>query len=240
MPQDDQKRAEKLLGESDLLSSLPAQEIVELARHARRVHFDADETLFAKGSPGTHAYWILKGRIKVSTSARNGSELLLAMVDAGGHCGDISAIEGGPRSSHAVAELPSDTLCLHRRDLLAAIERNPTTAMKVVHILAEHIRQAVVNIEILGLHSSETRIWCRLIDLSHRYPGSDALPGSVRIKHGLSQQSLADSVGLTRVVMNRQLSAWRDQGLIQYSRGVLVIPDPLAFEAYVWRVPKWK
>lgn len=240
MPQNYQKSAENVLRESDLLSLLQDHEIAELARRARRVHFDAGETLFAKGSPGTHAYWILNGRIRVSTSARNGSELLLAMVDAGGHCGDISAIEGGPRSSNAVADCASDTLCLHRRDILDAIERNPATAMKVIHILAEHIRQAVTNIEVLGLHSSETRIWCRLIDLSHRYPGSDTKPGSVRIKHGLSQQSLADSVGLTRVVVNRQLSIWRDQDLIQYTRGVLVIPDPLAFETFVWRVPKWK
>lgn len=235
-----QKRSEKLLGSTPLLSSLPAEDIAELARRARPMHFEPGETLFAKGSAGTHAYWILKGRVRVSTTARNGGELLLAMIDVGEHCGDISAIEGGPHSSDAVAESATDTLCLHRRYLVDAIERNPATAMKIIKILAQHIRLAVTNIEMLGLHTSETRIWSRLIDLSRRYPGIDAKSGSVRIDHGLSQQNLADSVGLTRVVVNRQLTVWREKGLIEYARGVTVILDPVAFETFVWREPKWK
>ena len=39
MPQYDQKHAEKLLGESNLLNLLPDQEIAELACRARPVHF---------------------------------------------------------------------------------------------------------------------------------------------------------------------------------------------------------
>jgi CRP/FNR family cyclic AMP-dependent transcriptional regulator len=155
----------------------------------------------------------------------------------GGHCGEISAIEGGPRSANVIADRPSDALALNGRYLVAAIERNPKAAMTLIRIMAEHIRQAVTNIEVLGLHSAETRIWCRLMDLSRRYPGLDPKDTSVRIEHGLAQQSLADSVGLTRAMVNRQLNIWRDQGLIDYTRGVIVIPDPAAFEAFVWRDP---
>jgi CRP/FNR family cyclic AMP-dependent transcriptional regulator len=220
-----------------MLDPLPNEEISELASHANGTHFDTGETVFAKGGRGTDAYWVLTGRFKVTTTARNGSELLLGMIDVGGHCGEISAIEGGPRSANVVADRPSDALTLNGRYLLAAIERNPKAAMTLIRILAEHIRQAVTNIEVLGLHGAETRIWCRLMDLSRRYPGLDPKDTSVRIEHGLAQQSLADSVGLTRAMVNRQLNIWRDQDLIDYTRGVIVIPDPAAFEAVVWRDP---
>jgi len=109
--------------------------------------------------------------------------------------------------------------------------------MDVVRILCGQLRQAVANIETLGLHNAETRIWCRLMDLSYRYPEIGRQGEAKRIRHGLSQQDLADSVGLTRVMVNRQLREWREKGLIEYSRGVIVIPDPAAFEAFVWRAP---
>jgi CRP/FNR family cyclic AMP-dependent transcriptional regulator len=237
MPNISREQVEYILRATPLLESLPNEEISELASHANGTHFDTGETVFAKGGSGTDAYWVVTGRFKVTTSARNGSELLLGMIEVGGHCGEISAIEGGPRSSNVIAERPSNALSLNGRYLLAAIERNPKTAMKLVRIMAEHIRQAVTNIEVLGLHSAETRIWCRLMDLSRRYPGIDPKGGSVRIEHGLAQQGLADSVGLTRAMVNRQLNIWRDQGLIDYTRGVIVIPDPAAFEAVVWRDP---
>ncbi len=237
MPHTSRGQVETILRATPLLESLPDEEIAELASHSNGTHFDPGETVFAKGAHGADAYWVVTGRFRVTTVARNGSELLLGMIEVGGHCGEISAIEGGPRSSTVIAEKPSDALSLNGRYLLAAIERNPMMAMKLVRIMAEHIRQAVTNIEVLGLHSSETRIWCRLMDLSRRYPGIDPKDGSVRIEHGLAQQGLADSVGLTRAVVNRQLNIWRDQGLIDYTRGVIVIPDAAAFDVVVWRDP---
>lgn len=220
-----------------IFASLPDEEIAGLAAHARFVHFMAGEPVFKKGSIGTHAYWVLTGRIKLLATARNGHELLLKMVDPGDHCGDVAAIEQGETSTSAVAESAVDTLSLESRYLVDVLERCPAAAMDVIRYLCAYLRQAVANIETIGLHGAETRIWCRLMELSYRYPGFDGASRAVRIAHGLSQQSLADSVGLTRVMVNRQLGEWRDRGLIETGRGVIVIPDPAAFEAFVWRSP---
>jgi CRP/FNR family transcriptional regulator len=223
---------------TSLLESLPDEEIDGLAAHARFVHFEAGEQVFAKGSLGTHAYWVLEGRIRLTATARNGHELLLKMVDAGDHCGEVAAIEQGPRSSTATAETDVDAVSIKSRHLVDALERCPAAAMDVIRFLCAYLRQAVANIETVGLHSAETRIWCRLMDLSYRYPGFDGASRAIRIAHGFSQQALADSVGLTRVMVNRQLSEWRERGLIETGRGVIVIPDPEAFEAFVWRSPE--
>ena len=55
-----------------------------------------------------------------------------------------------------------------------------------------------------------------------------ALPPSgefVRIDHGLTQQQLADRVGVSRVSINKQLNAWREEGLIEHGRGYVVLLD---------------
>lgn len=60
-------------------------------------------------------------------------------------------------------------------------------------------------------------------------------PGPILIHHGQSQQDLADSVGLTRVMVNRQLKAWRQRGLIEDGRGYVRVPSPEELRAYVLR-----
>lgn len=237
MPRASLERVESVLRETALLESLPDDEISKLASHGRMVHFEAGELVFGKGTQGTHAYWVVNGRIKVIATARNGSELLLKMVEVGDYCGEISAIERGVRSSNAIADCATDAVALESRYLAPAIERCPGAAMDVVRILCGYLRQAVTNIETLALNGAEARIWCRLVDLSYRYPDVDPAASTIRIQHGLSQQGLTDSVGLTRVMVNRQLNEWREKGLIEYGRGVVVIRDTAAFEAFVWRVP---
>ncbi|MEZ4289280.1 MAG: helix-turn-helix domain-containing protein [Myxococcota bacterium] len=91
-----------------------------------------------------------------------------------------------------------------------------------------------MNIENVGLEKARTRLWSRLMLLSVRYSKTDETTGAMRIEHGLSQQKLADSVGLTRVLVNRQLSSWREQGLVETGRGFVLLRDPEALERFVW------
>ena len=55
----------------------------------------------------------------------------------------------------------------------------------------------------------------------------------MRIEHQLSQQELGERVGLTRVSINRMLSAWRDRGLIEDGRGYIVVRDMARLEEAV-------
>ncbi len=68
------------------------------------------------------------------------------------------------------------------------------------------------------------RLYRRLRALATRY-GREEADGAIRIEHGLSQQELADSIGITRVSVNKQLVEWRTLGLIDHGRGFAVIRD---------------
>ena len=74
------------------------------------------------------------------------------------------------------------------------------------------------------LLDSRARLVRRIKSLADQFGKSEA-DGVVRIEHRLSQQEIGESVGLTRVSVNRLLSQWRSEGLIQDGRGYLVVPD---------------
>ena len=224
----------RLFAESPLLDLLPKELHVELASRARRLHFKTGETVYAVDTPGTQVYWVLKGRFKLTSTDHNGAELLLRMIEVGDHCGVPAAVDGGLRGASLTAERSSEAISLDRKYLLPAIERTPGAAMKLALLLCAYMRTMGETIDNLGLHNSELRIWSRLMQLRDQYAQIDK-NGYLRIDHGLSQQNLADSVGLTRVMVNRQLREWQFQGFIEDGRGYVIIPDAEQFKDYVYR-----
>jgi CRP-like cAMP-binding protein len=225
----------KFLAASPLFDLLPEDELTALATQIQEQHFASGEFVFAKGAPVTGVYWVVKGRLKLTVGSPDGSELLHSMVEPGGYCGEISAVDGGVRGVNAIADCPTETLALSQRDFQSVIERNPLAAMKLARLLCAQIRIAGATLENLAFHSAETRVWTRLMYLAEEYGELELDSGGLRISHRLSQQSLADSVGLTRVMVNRQLSAWRERGLIEDGRGFVLVRDPKALESFVHR-----
>jgi CRP/FNR family cyclic AMP-dependent transcriptional regulator len=234
MPPTDRDETIRLLESSALLDQLSREEILTLIPHVKRREYAAGDTIFAMNTPGTSFYWLASGRIRLITSNRNGDELLHGMQEAGDHFGQVSPIDGGLRGVTAIAEDKSTVLTLEREYLLPAVMRSPEAALRFAELLCKQIRLAGDSLESLALDSAEQRIWSRLMRLSQRYGSVDPEDGSTRIAHDLSQEDLALTVGLTRVKVNRQLSTWRDDGLIEFGRGYILIPDLEAFETHVW------
>lgn len=228
----------EILRSTRILKSLPDDDIAFLAARCHDFRVAAGTRVFAKEEFARDVYWVIEGRIKLSVTARTGHELFFTTAEAGGWFGEVSAIEGGPRYADATALADCHLLALDRRPLTEILENRPRALAEVVRLLCGHLRHSAANIETVTLQSASMRIWGRIVDLAHRYPGEPPPGGGIRIEHGLSQQELADSVALTRVMVNRQLAEWRAHGLVETGRGVIVVPDPVALEAFVWSDPR--
>jgi len=222
------------LAKTPLLARLPPQELLDLARAGRQTRVASGGAIFLKGTPGLSLYLLCEGRVKITSSGPSGNELLLDIIEPGEHFGEISVLDGGPRTVNAIATQPSQVVCFDRNVIVPVLHGDPATALALSRHLCEKLRTAIENVEEIALLDAPTRLWMRLRNLSRRY--SAPLTGSeegVQINHGLSQQNLADSIGVTRVMVNRQLGIWREAGLIEDGRGFIRIPDPKALEAFV-------
>jgi len=224
-----------LLRGSPFFDFLPAEDLDQVVSRIRQYDLASGEVVFAKGAPGSYVYWVESGRVRLTVTGSGGGEILRSMVEVGGYCGDLSVLDGGLRAVNAIADRRSHLFGLAGRYLIPLLERHPKVCLNIAKLLCGTVRLAGQTIESLGLHNSETRIWSRLIHLSHEYGENESDKKSIRIVHGLSQQDLADSVGLTRVMVNRQLRTWRSEGLTEDGRGYVVILDPEALESFVLR-----
>ena len=64
---------------------------------------EARTPLFTRASPGGEVYFLCAGRARITTYAASGREVTFRDCEAGEHFGDLSAIDGQPRSADVVA-----------------------------------------------------------------------------------------------------------------------------------------
>src|SRR4029434_6622683 len=84
---------------ANLLSVFPESLSAKLFDHAQPVKLAADEVLCLAGDPGDGCYRVEQGLLKVTMIAASGAERILAIVGPGAIVGELSTIDGLPRSA---------------------------------------------------------------------------------------------------------------------------------------------
>ena len=97
-----------------LLSDLPGRLTTELFASANRMRLAAGNTLFLAGDTDDGCYRIEDGLLKVTMVSHSGDERILAFVGLGDIVGELSIIDGLPRSASVVAVRDATLSCLSR------------------------------------------------------------------------------------------------------------------------------
>jgi hypothetical protein len=86
-----------------LLSALPPHLTADLFDDATPAKLNADEVLFLAGDAGDGCYRLEEGLLKVTMVSRSGTERILAFLGPGKIVGELSMIDGRPRSATLIA-----------------------------------------------------------------------------------------------------------------------------------------
>lgn len=211
-----------LLRRHFLLQRLSEAELADLAEQATLQRFAAGQMIFAQGAAVADLMVVVAGRVKLSATSADGRELLLNIVERGHAFGEIALIDGQPRSFDAVAIEDSEVLTLARRSLAPFLAR-PEICAIFMQALCERLRRSEGLLQDAVFLGVGPRLARQLLHLaqSHR-PAED---GAVVLQPAVSQQDLADLVGMTRESINKQLGAWRRDGIVAFRRGEMKILD---------------
>lgn len=123
--------AERRLAAVDLFAALSPESRAELARRARRLAYDAGESIVEAGEQGDSLLVIDRGRVQI---AKGG--VVLATLGPGEFFGEMSLLTGEPRSASARAETPTEVVELDRAALAPQLERDPALAETLSRLLA--------------------------------------------------------------------------------------------------------
>ena len=207
-----------------ILGLLTARELDQVLGFAVTERYAAGALIFRKGEPGRSLMLIVSGQVKISVSAPDGKEAVLAVLGVGEILGEMAILENKPRSADATALTPCEVLLLQRRDFIPYLERNPSMAIRLLTMVCDRLRRTSTLLEDRALRHLPERLAKTLIDLGSAN-GSPCRPGT-RIDIPIRQKVFASLLGTSRETLSKQLHAWQSAGLISISRGAVVIKQP--------------
>jgi CRP/FNR family transcriptional regulator, cyclic AMP receptor protein len=205
-------------------ASLGEDALQALEQACRRRVFQRGETLFYEEDPGSALYILQAGQVKIVRLAPDGEERILHLQGEGSCLGELSLIDGAPRSARAVALDRVEALVLYREPFLELLARHPAVALAVMTELAGMVRRLSAQLQDLTALDVPGRLAKKLLELAATH--GQATPEGRHIPLLLTQQELAHMIGATRVAVNQALSAFRQQGLLTTDRSGITLHQP--------------
>ena len=183
--------------------------------------------VFHEGDPGDRLFVVLDGKVKISRSAADGRENLLAVLGPGEMFGELSLFDPGPRTATATAVTDSRLASLDHIDLRPLLLERPGVAVHLLQALAQRLRRTNEAMADLVFTDVPGRVAKALLDLSDKFGVEE--DGGVRVRHDLTQEELAQLVGASRETVNKALSEFANRGWLRIEgRSVLLLePDRL-------------
>lgn len=221
----------KLLSESALFATLSDEEVDELVALTSTVDFDANETVFTKGSEGDELYVLGGGRVRLQLERKDGKTISLGTLSEGDMFGEVSVLDGSRRSATVKTTEPSEFLIIRRNDLFDLIHRSPDIAIKLFGVLTKRIRMTDELIEDTLAFDLPSKLAKELLGLAKAY-GQNTSNG-IRINVDFSESELAGIVGTTKQKLEEQLKEWQQESTIAVSGGYITIVDPFELKKRV-------
>jgi len=138
------------LREVRLFTAFAEADLAAIAQRLRERTLKKNQVLFREGAPGDEMYLIRGGTVLVSKIVKAKVEQLLNRIGPGEFFGEMSLLDGSPRSATIQAETETTLLVLDRPSLNQLIETSPHAAAAffyaMVHVFMERLRQSDVRL----------------------------------------------------------------------------------------------
>jgi CRP/FNR family transcriptional regulator len=192
---------------------LDERTLADIARQVRACHYRPGEHIMFEGEQPPGLFFVRRGRVRLSRTANDGREQVLAMVGSGENFNAVPLFDDNPNPATARAMSPVDCLLLPRNALLALIGRHPDLALAALREMAGQLRELVVLVEDLAFRSVRERMARQLL--------REAAEGTAELTH----QELAERTGTVREIAGRALRQLAQEGLVRLERGRVIVLD---------------
>jgi CRP/FNR family transcriptional regulator, cyclic AMP receptor protein len=210
--------------DSHLLSGLPGRVLADVFASTKPVKLAANKVLFHGGDPGDGCHRVDEGLLKVVMVSPAGNERILAFLGPGDIVGELSMIDGRPRSASVVAVRDSALSFLSRIAFEAITDERPQICRALLTLLATRLRDTDVTVAAESFLTLRGRVARTLLELSEHF-GEDVGSGRIVIHQKISQSDLAALAGVSRI-----LNDWKRHKLVSRLSGYYCLESKAQLE----------
>jgi CRP/FNR family transcriptional regulator len=217
--------------QSGYFCEMPPASLEELDKVKYASAYPQGAVLFVEGQPPRGVYMICSGRVKMSTTSRDGKTLILRIAEPGEVLGLHATVAGKPYELTAEALQPCQLDFIRRDDFLRLLQHHADACLNAAQHLSKNCQSAYEMIRSLGLSHSVSEKLARLL-LEWSSDGDETEEG-IRIKVSLTHEEIAQLIGTSRETVTRVLGEFRQKKLAQLRGSTLLILDKPALERMV-------
>lgn len=207
---------------ASLLKGLSPERLETLARECAWRNFAAEQRIISRSAPDRDLYFIVSGRVRVTTYSAAGRQVTFRDFGPGEHFGEVAAIDGMARSADVVGLEGGLLASLPPASLSRLLREEPALAERLLRDFAGLVRrlsERVIDLSTLGVHH---RLHAELLRLAREAGVQD---NRARIDPAPKHADLASQVSTYREQVTRELSALAKAKVLGKDGRALVVLD---------------
>lgn len=206
---------------------------IELSAFEARCHwrrFDENEVLVDYDDVSTDVYFLVSGEVRILNRSQSGKEVILGEMRGGAFFGELAALDGIGRSANVTALTRGEVCVVPAPIFRQMVFASEPIADRLLRLLAKRVRELNTRLMEHALLDLRHRLYSELLRLSVPRSGGD---GERVVTPPPYHHVLAARIGCRREQVTREFTVMAADGLIDRTRGALVIRRPDLLEARV-------
>lgn len=186
--------------------------------------YSQNSIIYREEDPGDYVFYLQSGLVKITMTASDGTEKILALHRPGTLFGESAALDGGRYFATAVAMIDSVVRAVPVEDLTQFLFEDPDMGMYLMNSLVRKMRLLAHQVNFLSFLSVPRRLARLICGLAETFgvECADGVVIDIRLKH----RDLADLAGASRVTVTNTLIDFRRRGFIGIEDGKITVKDP--------------
>ena len=206
---------------------------LDITRFNRRCtwkRFDDGEVVIDYEDDSSDVYFILSGEVRILIRTASGKEVILAETKAGQYFGELAGIDGAKRTANVTA-LTRAELCIMPSTVFREILFvSPICCDKVLKLLTSRVRELDARLAEHSIFDLKHRLYSELLRLSSPRTGHT---GQRIVSPPPFHHVMAARIGCRREQITRELTSMSAEGLLEKTRGGLVLLKPQTLQARI-------
>ena len=193
--------------------------------------FPEHAVVLVEGQSPWGIFILCQGRVKLSTTSREGKTLIIRVAEAGEILGLHAILTGGPYELTAETMQPCQLNFVGREDMLRFLKEHADASLRAIQHLARDCSDVYGVVRSIGLsHSVSERFARFLLDTA---ADGEVKNGTVHVRLAMTHEEISQLIGTSRETITRLLSDFRRNDLAELKGTTLIIHNRPALKSMI-------
>jgi len=218
--------------ESGQVCRLPSSAVRELNAIRQNAFYPRGVVLYAEGETPRGVYILCSGKVRLTSRSEGGQEIILRVADRGEMLGLSNSISREPHRLRAETLSACQIGFIPRLQFLQFVRAHPDAALRMAEHLSMELHKAWEQVELVTLEPSTNARLVRFL-LAWAAAHQQTFAEGTSLALFMTHEEIAQSIGVSRESVSRSLAELRQENLIRFTRGHILLLEPEKLKSLV-------